>query len=70
MAAFGSRLPSIQAHLDITKGTIGTILIGMTVGSLLGLGAGQLPQERALADQPQVADQPGLTVQPALAGER
>lgn len=37
MAAFGSRLPSIQQSLDATKGTIGTILAGTTVGSLIGL---------------------------------
>ncbi|CAI9403494.1 MFS transporter [Aestuariimicrobium sp. T2.26MG-19.2B] len=36
-AAFGARLPSIQADLGVSKGTLGTMLIGTTVGALAGL---------------------------------
>ncbi|MGJ6981556.1 MFS transporter [Aestuariimicrobium soli] len=38
-AAFGARLPSIQADLGVSKGTLGTMLIGTTIGALAGLGS-------------------------------
>jgi MFS family permease len=37
ISAWGPRLPSIKAELNIGTGTIGLLLAGVTVGSLLGL---------------------------------
>ncbi len=37
IAAFGSRLPSIQASLAVSKAVIGTALMALTVGALTGL---------------------------------
>ena len=39
VAAFGSRLPSIQASLEVSKAVIGTAIMGVTVGALAGLSA-------------------------------
>jgi len=37
LAAFGTRLPSIQASLGVSKTAIGTALIAVTIASLVGL---------------------------------
>lgn len=39
VSAWGPRLPAIKADLSISAATIGLLLAGVTVGSLLGLGA-------------------------------
>ncbi len=38
LAAFGTRLPSIQSSLDVSKTVIGTALMAVTVAALAGLG--------------------------------
>lgn len=37
LAAWGPRLPDIRAELDVDTGTIGVVLVGVTLGSMTGL---------------------------------
>ncbi|GAA1886426.1 MFS transporter [Lapillicoccus jejuensis] len=39
VAAFGSRLPSIQSSLDVSKAVLGAAITGVTLGALAGLSA-------------------------------
>ena len=39
LSTWGPRLPSLRAELGVDDGVIGTVLAGVTVGSLAGLGA-------------------------------
>ena len=54
ISAWGPRLPAIKAGLDISTGTIGLLLAGVTVGGILGLTA-STPVRRRLGGRSAVA---------------
>ena len=54
ISAWGPRLPAIKASLDISTGTIGLLLAGVTVGGILGLTA-STPVRRRLGGRAAVA---------------